>query len=472
MKSLRRGISAPFCEPLEPRRLLSATTLRIDVGGAGYVEASGKTWQPDRGFTAGAAVSSNSPIAGTTEDGLFLTRRAGNFSYSLPIRNGTYKVKLLFTDPYFTAPGQRIFNVVAERQPVMTNVDLVKLVGTDNAVRKSLKVKVRDGRLNLWFQSVKDNPTLSAIEVTPWPTAKPAGIEWKPLADAPQAKFESMGAVVHGKLYVMGGYTSPAIQATAQVASYNPATNTWTPLKDMPEPLTHSGTATDKQYIYLAGGYVGDWYGASTPVTRHVWRYDTSSDTWVSMRSLPANRSAGALVRVGRKLHFFGGLDQHKHDRSDHWTLDLRHPTRWIAAASVPDPRNHLGYAETGGQVYAIGGQHNLDEAHGNDDQVDAFNVVTNVWTQVASLPRPTSHTHNATFADGGNVIIVGGSSTDEESLQEVMEYTPATNKWTSIGQLPVPLSAAVARLIDGHIIITGGTSGASQPRTQTWISA
>lgn len=354
----------------------------------------------------------------------------------------------------------------------MTNVDLVKLVGTDTAVRKSLKVKVRDGKFNLWFQSVNNNATLSAIEITPWPTAKPAGIEWKPLADAPQNKFEAMGAVVHGKLYVMGGYRNASVKSTAQVASYDPATNTWTTLNDMPEPLSHSGTATDKHYIYLAGGYVGDWKGASTPVTRHVWRYDTSTDTWTSMRSLPANRSAGALVRVGRKLHFFGGLDEQKHDRADHWILDLRHPTRWIAAPSMPDPRNHLGYVETGGQMYAIGGQHDLDETHGNDDQVDAFNVVTNVWTQVASLPRPTSHTHNATIADGGNVIIVGGSSTDEQALQEVMEYSPVTNQWITSGELPVPLSAAVARLLDGHIIVTGGTSGASQPRAQTWISA
>ena len=40
----------------------------------------------------------------------------------------------------------------------------------------------------------------------------------------------------------------------------------------------------------------------------HVWRYDTVKDIWTSMLQLPVNRSAGALVRVGRKLHFFGGL--------------------------------------------------------------------------------------------------------------------------------------------------------------------
>src|SRR5439155_6367326 len=163
--------------------------------------------------------------------------------------------------------------------------------------------------------------------------------------------------------------------------------------------------------IYLAGGYVGDWKSFDTPVTRHVWRYDTVHDTWTAVLNLPANRAAGALVRVGRKLHFFGGLDQSKQDRGDHWVLDLRRPTRWVTAAALPDPRNHLGYAETGGKIYAVGGQHDLDEQHGNDAAVDAFDVVTGKWTAVASLPRVTSHTHNATFVNGGEIIAVGGST-------------------------------------------------------------
>ena len=40
-------------------------------------------------------------------------------------------------------------------------------------------------------------------------------------------------------------------------------------------------------FIYLAGGYVGDWVGLSSPVTRHVWRYDTVHHTWTPMLSLP-----------------------------------------------------------------------------------------------------------------------------------------------------------------------------------------
>jgi len=377
-------------EALEARRMLStATHLRIDCGGAGVTDSTGTVWSADRGFTAGTA-------AGPAND-LYASRRVGDFSYSLPIKNGSYKVKLLFKEPTKTASGQRTFDVFAERKLVLNDFDIFAAAGSSNVI-KSVTVKVSDGRLNLWFDSVKDQAVVSGIEVIP----AAATINWRQLPDAPLTKFESMGDVVNGKLYVFGGYVNAKIQSTPQVAVYDPVANQWSTRRDMPEKLTHSGTANDAQFIYLAGGYVGDWQGLSTPVTRHVWRYDTINDAWTSVLSLPANRSAGGLVRVGRKLHFFGGLKQRKQDRGEHWVLDLRRPTRWAAAAAMPDPRNHLGAIETGGKIYAVGGQHDLNENSGNDAQVDAFDVVVGTWSRVADLPRPLSHTHNATFVRGG----------------------------------------------------------------------
>ena len=438
--------------------MLAATTLRIDAGGGGVTESSGKVWQADRGFTGGTT-SGNSD--------LYASQRSGNFSYSLPIKSGTYKVKLLFRETEHASAGGRKFDVVAERKTVLNDFDIAAAVGMNTNVSKTVTVNVSDGRLNLWFQSGSDDAILSGIEVKPFVE----GIAWRQLTDAPLSKFESMGDVVNGKLYVFGGYKSASIQQTTQVAVYDPATNQWSTRKEMPESLTHSGTASDGNFIYLAGGYVGDWKGVETPVTRHVWKYDTVTDTWTSLISLPANRSAGALVRVGRKLHFFGGLDQRKRDMGDHWVLDLRKPNKWVTAAAMPNPRNHLGYIETGGKIYAIGGQHNLDEKSGNDNDVDAYDVVAGTWSKVASLPRVISHVHNAAFTSGGRVMIVGGSTTNEVSLSDVLSYDPATNAWKTVGQLPIPLSATVAELIGDHIIVTGGTSSGSVPMNDTFIN-
>ena len=50
-------------------------------------------------------------------------------------------------------------------------------------------MQVRDGRLNLWFQSVKDNAIVSAIEVT---RSVPT-VPWGDAAAAPLPRFEAMG---------------------------------------------------------------------------------------------------------------------------------------------------------------------------------------------------------------------------------------------------------------------------------------
>ncbi len=457
-----------FIEFLERRRLFAATTLRIDVGGNGFVEDTGKTWQADRGFTGGTVATNGTNVAGTTSDALFNTRRYGNFSYSLAIKSGDYRVRLLLMDPT-DSTGQRQFDVFSEKKLVLNDFDIAAAGGTNAAVTKTFTTTVSDGRLNLWFQNVKDNAIVSAIEVTP---IAASGIAWQSIANAPQAKFESMGDVVNNELYVFGGYDNAQIQATSQVAVYDPTSGAWSTRANMPVPLTHSGTANDGQYIYLAGGYVGDWKGLATPVTKEVWRYDTVNDSWTPMLSLPEARAAGALVRVGRKLHFFGGVDSSKDDSGDHWVLDLRHPTKWIKEAPMPDPRNHLGAIETGGEIYAIGGLHGQDEDTGNDDEVDAYNVVTATWSQVASLPEVLSHVHNATFAVDGMVDIVGGTTAGDTSVSDVLQYDPATDRWRKIGDLPVALSATVADLLNGHIIVTGGTTAGSVPVKTGWINA
>ncbi|MEO6434184.1 MAG: kelch repeat-containing protein [Tepidisphaeraceae bacterium] len=461
----------PQMEPLEPRRLLAASVIHIDVAGPGHTEASGKVWQADRGFTAGTASAAPFAVAGTSEDALYASRRYGDFSYSLPIKSGDYRVRLLLVDPINSSAGQRTFDVFSEKRLALNDFDLAAAAnltgGGQTAVTKTFTTAVRDGRLNLWFNGVVGDAIVSAIEVTPLVPS----ITWKQVANAPQNKFEAMGKTIDGKLYVMGGYFSNSIETTAQVAVYDPAVDQWTTRGDMPEKLTHSGTAGDFGYIYLAGGYVGDWLGRATPVTRHVWRYDTASDTWTSMLPLPVGRSAGGLVRVGRKLHFFGGLDVHKRDRAEHYVLDLRKPTKWVEAAALPNPRNHLGSAEVGGKIYAIGGQHDLNEHTGNETAVHAYDVVTGAWSAVASLPRPISHQHNATFVLSGKVLSVGGSSNESHAQQDVLEYDPATNKWRTRGQLPVPLSATVADLLNGHLIVTGGSSQGSQPIPRTWIN-
>ena len=107
-------------------------------------------------------------IAGTTDDALFASRRVGsNITFSAAVKNGTYTLTLLMADPYFTAAGQRVFDVYAEGAKVLAGVDIVKEVGTKTALVKTLTVIVTDGKLDLKFIGTVDTATISGIALTP-----------------------------------------------------------------------------------------------------------------------------------------------------------------------------------------------------------------------------------------------------------------------------------------------------------------
>src|ERR1051326_5047588 len=78
-----------------------AQEIEINSGGASYTAADGKTWQGDQYFTGGDLLYSSDTISNTSDLTLYRSARAGlygDFSYSIPIANGTYNLSLLFAE--------------------------------------------------------------------------------------------------------------------------------------------------------------------------------------------------------------------------------------------------------------------------------------------------------------------------------------------------------------------------------------
>ena len=144
-----------------------ATSILINAGGSLETYGS-QVWVEDQYFTGGAAYTQVTAIDNTTKDALYQSERWGDFAYAVPVPNGTYTVKLHFADFYFTASGQRKFNVNVEGgQGALTNYDIVaKAGGNAKAVVETLNnISVTDGVLNMNFISLVDNAKLSAIEI-------------------------------------------------------------------------------------------------------------------------------------------------------------------------------------------------------------------------------------------------------------------------------------------------------------------
>ena len=311
-----------------------------------------------------------------------------------------------------------------------------------------------------------------ADATTPVPTPEPAN--WETHAPSPVARFESGNAAVGGKLYVFGGYDRN-ILAMSRSDVYDPSADRWTRIADLPQPITHAGVATDGPLVYFAGGFVGE---RSFEVTANVWRYDTRNNTWTGAIPLPAARAGGGLVRLGRKLYFFGGTNARlERDFGDHWVLDLDATpgspgATWRPLSPLPTPRNHPGYATVGGKIYVIGGQLLGDERFGNVNNVHAYDPATDRWTAVASLPFPLSHTHTSTVVLDGRIVTVGGKTNDPsfpKTVGDVLSYDPGANTWVALPPLPDVRQAAVAQLIGDRLYVTTGTPRGINPQPTTW---
>ena len=136
--------------------------------------------------------------------------------------------------------------------------------------------------------------------------------KWSSRSPMPTPRNHAFAGAVNGKIYVIGGrLTSPLITVASNqdiVEEYDPVSNTWggsgvrTP---MPTARSGGGWATYNGKIYVAGGEIQtrQLVGAF----RALEAYDTATNSWTVLESMPIPRHGVATAVVGNKIHFVSG---------------------------------------------------------------------------------------------------------------------------------------------------------------------
>lgn len=284
-------------------------------------------------------------------------------------------------------------------------------------------------------------------------------LQWTTVAPTSVGRSEGMGAVVNDKLYLFGGYVDRTFKPTSRGDVYDPATNTWRQIASLPFGVSHMGNTVIGDSIYFAGGYPATSTG-QTFSTSAVWRYDTTTNTFSNLPGLPAGRGGGALVALGRTLHFFGGSDAARKDAASHWRLDLDNlAAGWQARARLPLATNHVAGAVVGGKIYAIGGQQFQDSNAIQRAEVQMYDPATDTWAARAPLPLARSHITASTLVRNGRIITLGGLGPGNRLINRVDSYDPVTNTWQQLTSLPNARTSPVADVLsDGRIVFTTGS--------------
>jgi len=147
--------------------------VRIKAGlSTSITDSEGNVWLADQGFVDGE--TSERPdvqIANTKSPAIYQSERYSMTSFSYPVPNGKYTVKLHFCETYegITGPGQRIFSFNVEGHE-FKDLDLfVKAGGPLRAYIETVNVEVTDGKLDISFTPKVEFPQINGIEIFPAP---------------------------------------------------------------------------------------------------------------------------------------------------------------------------------------------------------------------------------------------------------------------------------------------------------------
>lgn len=143
--------------------------------------------------------------------------------------------------------------------------------------------------------------------------------------------------------------------------------------------------------------------GTLAAPTKVAWRFDTSRAAWTSIAPLLQERAAAGAATVGGRIYLVGGVDG---SRQHIASVDAYDPVTdtWSQVATLPTPPEHLAVLSFRSMVCALGGH------FGSGDQtaiVECFDPAIRRWTQLPPLINAASDFGAATVGD--SIWTVGG---------------------------------------------------------------
>ena len=148
-----------------------AKVIRIKAGKSEPVkDAEGNVWLADQGFEGGQTIERpDIQIANTKSPDLYRAEHYSMDSFSWPVPNGKYVVKLHFAETFqgITGPGQRVFSFNVHGREFKDFDVWVKAGGFLKAYVETVPVEVTDGKIKVTFTPKVENPQICAIEIIP-----------------------------------------------------------------------------------------------------------------------------------------------------------------------------------------------------------------------------------------------------------------------------------------------------------------
>jgi N-acetylneuraminic acid mutarotase len=279
------------------------------------------------------------------------------------------------------------------------------------------------------------------------------GNSWVARAAMPTNSYGGQAAVVDGKIYVIGGFSSAN-------NVYDPSADTWTALKTTPNFVSMNGAMIYQNVI----AYQNKIYYIGANATEV---YYPSTDSWESKTPMPIGVAGSANIVNGEIYVISGynypsasqllGINQVYNVENDSWTTK----------ASIPYPVSAYASTVCDNKIYIIGGQDpDLGTNSMNVNFTQIYDPVNNSWSFGAPMPTKVSvATACATTGIMATkaVYLFGGyvdsdfSKYSASNLTQI--YNPENNSWSYGASMLSPRVEFAAANVNDTLYVLGGSN-------------
>ncbi|HEX5940273.1 MAG TPA: kelch repeat-containing protein, partial [Dehalococcoidia bacterium] len=187
---------------------------------------------------------------------------------------------------------------------------------------------------------------------------------------------------------------------------------------------------------------------------------------WSELSPLPDGpRQELGVAALGGEVYTVGGFDS---SGSITPIVEVYNPDteEWREVASVPAEMHHANVAVVGERLYVVGFE---TGPFVGDGRVFEYDPAADSWTQKTSMPAGTERGASG-VAVIDDLIYVAGGFRDGAAVSDFSRYDPAADAWEELPDLPSNLDHLTAGAIDGIFYTAGGRAGSIQSHTgETW---
>ena len=260
-----------------------------------------------------------------------------------------------------------------------------------------------------------------------WSTLPPPPIKWFSLGQIKEK------LVTVGGQDIASGKGSKKSERNNEGCTYDERQQKWKrTIPPLPTARNSPRVLSLQSALIVAGGYTLS--SCCTGVVE-IFKHETSHSQWYIADPLPADATAISIVAIGETCYVLGALE-------------------------CPSYLNQAYFASINDLLHnAVPANQISTNSHGSDTNRQS------VWNALPNTPtyRPAA----AVLA--GNLLAIGGNETSDwgsADNKEVYIYSPSTNSWIYISDLPAPRSRAVVAPLSStepEVLVIGGRSGGSK---------